>query len=246
MRYFGNNGRPKRSVAGTGSGNTPLGKENGIMATRTRLAGLITVLAAIFAGGGMNDKASASMIPLSNPSFELDAVLPKPAFTSTVDDWTSAGANAGVYNVSDYDTLYSPSHLPTPTDGGQIAWMNANSLTQVLSTVLAPDTQYTLQADFSAASFPAGYTLSLYAGVTLLGTVDHTSSPPTAYEWTTVTVPYLSPSVVAPGQALEIVITTSGSQLLVDNVRLEAEAPEPASASILLASGLALLGVRRR
>lgn len=187
--------------------------------------------------------AQADQINILNSSFE-GTVLSNGAYTvGTVKDWTVTGSS-GTWNPLD--------NLPQgPTDGVNVGYSNAGSLSQVLSATLAANTTYTLSVDLLNRNdgYPnVSSTLELYAGNNLLS-----SSVVTGGLAGKSFVQSLTFSMGASGsylgQNLMISLTSKGAQSDWDNVKLTAvtAVPEPETYAMLLA-GLGLMGgiARRR
>jgi PEP-CTERM motif len=180
----------------------------------------------------------ASMIIITNPSFEVNSGAPVPG-------WTSTG------NVSEYapGTSQFPGGIP---DGSQVAAVDlGGSISQTVAATLTANTQYTLQvsvgqrADLSLS----GFLISFDAGGNLLASA---SSPlPSPGTFDAVTVTFLAgASDPHLGEALSITLATTGAnQANFDAVSLGAVStlavPEPGTWVLMLA-GLALVGCTAR
>ena len=166
--------------------------------------------------------ARAAAINVGDPSFEIGAAVQKALGNDSpiVAPWVP-GASWGY--------PYTPAGVATgglyATDGVYMAYCNANStLSQTLTDTLQPSSVYTLSVDVGRRSdldMP-GYSISLYAGTTLLASTSGAGNSIPAGTWITATATYNSPLSVTSGQALKIVLGGSGVQTVFDNVRLDA------------------------
>ena len=201
--------------------------------------------------------AQAASVTILEPSFEGAAVtyvdwgffsygpLPSP--------WVVDG-DFGAQTNTDTNDFYTVG----PPQGDIFVYANGEGyISQTLTTVLFPDTVYTLtvgvgyRKDMPGAGFP-GYGIELWAGGSMLASdydVGHDgtgAATPAADEWKDAVVTYTSLPSVEPGQYLEIRLIGYGIQTNYDHVRLDASPiPEP---SALAFAPLAVLGfaVRRR
>jgi hypothetical protein len=164
--------------------------------------------------------AHAVAVPIENPSFEADALAPG-GIKLTITDWdTSPGGGDGVYRppASDY-----PAGIP---DGQNVAYTNGpgNRVRQVLTTLLAPDTTYTLKVEVGWNEHDpfAGYVVQLRAGGVVLAEDDSSQSPAQG-TFVTSTVQYTAgagdPHL---GDALTVYLTSPGIQANFDDIRLDA------------------------
>lgn len=199
-----------------------------------------TLLSLFLAAGSLAGiPANAALVNVANHSFE-DQVLADGAAVVGIAGWLNS--SGGIFNP----TTASFTSVP---DGVNTAWLNGGSATQTLATTLAANTAYTLMVDVGDrndwATFP-GYSVALLAGNTVLASE---SSLTPNNGWLTSTVSYFA-TVGNPllGTALTIRLTSGGTQVNFDNVRLDVSpVPEPETYAMLLA-GLGLVGfaVRRR
>jgi autotransporter-associated beta strand protein len=166
---------------------------------------------------------SASVINVGDPSFEIGGASQKALGKDTpiVAPWGPGGG---------WGYPYTPPGEPTgglyATDGVYMAYCNSDStLSQTLTDTLLPNTLYTLSVDVGRRNdlgMP-GYSISLYAGSTLLASASGGSNS-FSPGWITAVATYASPSSVTPDQTLKIVLGGKGVQIEFDNVRLDATA----------------------
>ncbi len=191
--------------------------------------------------------ATADMIPVLNPGFEIP-VLPSPgSFTSdVVPDWVTSGNTGVLWPTAAMFPAGAPEgrNVAGAGDAGE-----AGSISQVLAATLESNTVYTLQVDVGQRlDFPfASYTVALIAnGVTLASDSSLSPSPGT---FLTDTIQYNSGSNPAQlGQSLEIVLSaTAGGQALFDDVRINAFSlvPDPSSLALCGVGFLALVVFKR-
>jgi len=196
-------------------------------------------------------QVKAASITVLNPSFESPTAPlqqgPPDAYYSMNDitNWVIGvvpGQDAGVSNPG----ASLPSNIyydgaPVP-DGVQVAYSNGATISQVLSAVLQPNTQYTLGAHVGqrlAIGFQ-GYDIQLWAGNTLLAS--NNSPTPALGTFVPVTVNYTSGSSGPIGEQLEIRLLSSGVQANFDKITLNAS-PIPEPSAILGLLGFGLLGL---
>jgi hypothetical protein len=141
-------------------------------------------------------------------------------------------------------------NLPLP-DGSIVAYSNGGSISQTLTASLTANTTYILSVfvGHRLDDFAANYTLSLYAGGTLLDSVSGNNGAIPLGTFADETLTFASGAAPPTGD-LSIVLTSGAEQVDFDNVSLTATAtatPEPGSLS-LLAAGLGLMALvfRRR
>jgi hypothetical protein len=178
---------------------------------------------------GLTAGSLTTDIPVNDPSFEGLACGTTPgaiAQNCVPTGWSVTGtADATLPPIGAWDGI---------PDGSQVAWSNGGTLTQILSTTVAPGTTYTLSVWVSERKNPANTfspDIQLLAGSTPLITWT-TSAPggalPTkngdgTYTWVDWTGTYTSPnsgSVI--GQALEISLGADSAQSDFDDVTLTA------------------------
>lgn len=193
----------------------------------------------------------AAPVSIVNASFETPA-LSDNGFVNGINGWIGGGTGAaGIFNPL-------AGQVATPSDGVQVAFLNGGnptSATQMLSTVLVAGEAYVLQADFAyrANNDPASFSLALLAGASEVASFTGTFADGfNSSSFTTATVNFTGPlSGPLIGAVLGVRISVAGqssSQILVDNVRLDATpnpVPIPAS-GLLLAPALGSLAHRRR
>lgn len=177
--------------------------------------------------------AHAALVNVANHSFE-DQVLADGVNVVGIAGW--GNSSGGVFNPT-------TASFTTVPDGVNTAWLNGGSATQTLVTALTANTAYTLMVDVGDrndwATFP-GYSVALLAGNTVLASE---SSLTPNNGWLTSTVNY-SAFAGNPllGSALTIRLTSNGTQVNFDNVRLDVSPiPEPETYALMLA-GLGLVG----
>jgi len=214
----------QRSMA-SGSGYSTIGNPSGTSYTDSTAVNGTTyyyvVSASNGAGPGANSTEvsampSSTVINVGDSSFEIGGATQGNG-NAIVSPWvpgTSWGYVDGSLNTGGLSA----------TNGRWHVYCNANSnISQTLTDTLQPDTVYTLSVDVGRRSdlgMP-GYSISLYAGSTLLASAsggNNSFSP----GWITAVATYTSPSSVTAGQALRIVLGGSGVQTEFDNVRLAA------------------------
>ena len=224
---------------------------------------LVGLVAGLFMVG-LAGTACATPITIDNASFESPDISAVPHYTSPIagiwvtylDDWT------GTYAAGTLRPMNAEFNEDVP-DGAQIAYTNGPAISQTLTEELAANTLYTLSVYVGTrvdTTF-AGYSIDLLAGGVSLANINSNSSlAPARGDWELVTLSYLSPSVVSPGQVLGIRLDDlvdaglyGGTQVNFDMISLDATAqgsgtpvPEPAT-MLLFGTGLAgLVSLRRR
>lgn len=194
-------------------------------------------------------QVKAASITVLNPSFESPTATSPDGLgfysINDITDWVIGvvpGQDAGVSNPG----ASLPSNIyyngaPVP-DGVQVAYSNGATISQVLSAVLQPNTQYTLGAYVGRRLVIGfqGYAIQLWAGNTLLAS--NNSPTPVAGTFVPVTVNYTSGSSGPIGQPLEIRLLSSGVQANFDKITLNAS-PIPEPSAILGLLGFGLLGI---
>jgi hypothetical protein len=195
-------------------------------------------------------QVKAALLTVANNSFETPIVpsLSGGSISATGPSggWTFAGGPQGFFNPSLGETFspgfgYGPS--PTLPDGTQVAYSNGGTISQTLTATLQANTVYTLGVHVGRRQNVAfaGYNIELYAGGNLLVSNSGVTPDPGSFEY--VTVDYTS-GVSNPflGQALQIRLTSLGTQANFDNITLDAASiPEPSAILGLL--GFGLLGI---
>jgi hypothetical protein len=172
--------------------------------------------------------AARGGVAIENPSFEQPA-LSDGNYLLVVPGWTiSAGLETGVLNPVNSMWTGSTSPGSGVPDGNQVLWMNrAGTVSQVLASVVSPNTEYTLKVRVGdRRDYAVGpYTVQLRAGGQILGT----ASPATVNDgWVTAVVVYQAwAGDPAVGKPIEIALvkssTVSGEQATFDLVTLDAE-----------------------
>ena len=196
-------------------------------------------------------QVKAASITVLNPSFESPTAPLQPGQTmayysiNDITNWVIGIVSNKLAGVSDPGKS-NPGNIyyngvPVP-DGVQVAYSNGPTISQLLSAVLQPNTQYTLGAYVGqrlAIGFQ-GYDIQLWAGNTLLAS--NNSPTPVAGTFVPVTVNYTSGSSGPIGQPLEIRLLSSGVQANFDKITLNAS-PIPEPSAILGLLGFGLLGL---
>jgi hypothetical protein len=194
-------------------------------------------------------QVKAALLTVANNSFE-DPVITNTTGINTVssgttNNWTFAGGaqgfiNPGLGETSNSGFWYGPS--PVLPDGNQVAWSNGGTISQTLSATLQANTKYTLGVHVGRRENVAfaGYNIELLAGNTVLVSNNSVTPAPGSFQY--VTFDYTSGISVTPGQALQIRLTSLGTQANFDNITLDAASiPEPSAILGLL--GFGLLGI---
>jgi hypothetical protein len=154
----------------------------------------------------------AQPVPLTNPDFDVDALL-EGEWSNTVTGWQVSG-NAGFFN---------PTETQYPTDDGtraNIGYTNNGRLIQVTGEPLALDTEYTLnlEAGHRADTAQAPFTVRLVAdGQVLAQAGGYTINPG---EWRPVTLKLITSAAHPIGAFLEIHLISTDVQTNYDNVTL--------------------------
>lgn len=190
---------------------------------------------------------SQSIAASHDPSVYLSA--------DPIPGWKQAGGAGGTINYN-----ATPYFSTAATDGQNVAWANAfqgihTSISQTLGTTYQAGLTYELKVDVSSPiNLPlAGFTVSLYAGNTVIASaVNSVSIVPGAFSTVTVDASISSGSV-AEGQPITISLANTGTfptstEVTFDNVRLASTAtvPEPSTWVLAGLGLLALVTVGRR
>jgi hypothetical protein len=191
--------------------------------------------------------ASAAAITVVNPSFEADVLASGSFNIGSITGWTSVGTSGAFRPIIGTEFNSIP-------DGSQTGYSNGGALSQVLSSLLANNTVYTLQVDVGKRlDCCTGFApiVELFAGTSLLGTAP--AANPAIGNFLTETFVYTSlVSDPNAGKALKIVLDSGGTQTDFDNVRLggvalaATTAPEPGTVALFGAGLGALLAVKKR
>lgn len=182
--------------------------------------------------------ANATLVNINNYSFE-HTVLAVGQNNVGIYGWTNSSGGAFHPSTASFTTV---------PDGVNTAWLNGGSAAQTLSTVLTANTSYTLMVDVGDRKdwnyFP-GYNIALMAGSTVLAS-DSSLTPNNGFLTSIVNYTALSSNPLL-GTALTIRLTSYGTQVNFDNVRLDVTTvPVPAAAWLLGSGLLGLIGVARR
>jgi len=207
--------------------------DSSVMKTLNILIG--TAGAVFITGFAVEQKAVAVGVNILNAGFESPAAPRQSGgYYYSINDITSwqvtpdQGSAAGVFNIpasvagSGNNSMFNQS----APEGSQVAFNNGGTISQQLSTSLAPNTTYNLSAFVGRRndlSFP-GYNISLTAGGNVLAFNDSVTPAPGAFA--PVNVTYTSSSSgTGIGQPLGIsLIAKDGGQIDFDNVALNATA----------------------
>jgi len=205
--------------------------------------------------------AGATTLTIVNPSFELPAV-PMGGLQTGATGWDILGPNtdSGVWNIKDSPMGYWDTPVPG-LDGKQVAYLASSfspaggGFAQTLSCSacsLDPGFLYTLTGvvgvpELQSSTTPSpNYSVSLWAGSNLLGSISGTGPARTLAPFT-LSVDGSQFSRFT-GQQLRIELFSDGPQTAMDAVVLQATAvPEPASVALFsLGIGLLVLTLRLR
>ncbi len=185
---------------------------------------------------------NATPIAVNNAGFEAN-VLNNGSSIQSISGWSFSGV-AGSFNPT--SAHYPGDVIP---EGNNVAFSNAPTISQILSTALTANTTYTLLVDIGRRlDNPAiNYSVQLLAGGTLLAEENSLSFNAGQFKTSNVThVTSANPTQL--GQQLEIrLVKFAGGQVNFDNVRLDASTttvPEPGS-FFLLALGFFMAGSLR-
>ena len=164
----------------------------------------------------------AFTIPVANFSFETPVLGAPGGFTSTVPSWVVGGAEA-TFQPS------IPGQANAIPDGVQVLALgngNPGTASQDTGVSLVANTIYTLSLDvLRRADFPlSNYTISLFAGATLLGT-QNTPVTPTAGNFLADSLVYNSPAL-PPSGTLIIQLAATGNASAVAFVAGQADFDE--------------------
>jgi hypothetical protein len=199
--------------------------------------GVFTVLSA---------PASATVVPVANPSFELPPLATLFVIGAPT-GWTTTG-------VAGYWEPNLPSFFSGPLpDGVQAAFIgdggNTGSLSQTLTEVLTAGSNYLLELEVGLRNdfpLPGNYTIELLAGTTVIASLDQSQISLTTGGFVPVALSYITvDGDPLLGQALGIRFTggAAGGQIHFDDVRVTASEP---GALAILGAGLAGLALVRR
>lgn len=189
-----------------------------------------------FSGGVLIDgHATASANPLSSPNIYVTS---DPAPSWNVD--TQAG---GTMNPTD---ALMPSG---PLGGDYVGYSTGSILSQVMTWDIAPSTRYTLTLGVGHTTLagPFAYHVWFSSGGLVLADDNNSAAIP-AGQWGMSTVTWDSPADVPAGSKLVVNLASDAGVVLFDSAQVSGGpiAPEPASATLLVAPMLAMIGRRRR
>lgn len=197
-------------------------------------AGLLGFL--LFSGVSLADS-----IAIQNSSFEDTNPLTQSCGTGCtfnngpIPDWTVTGGQSGTAMLGSY----YPGGAP---DGSIVAFSNGSTISQTLTgTSLQANSTYVLSVFVGNRldNQVSDYSVSLYAGSTLLGTFSGSNGSITPGTFAQEFLTYTTGSTVAAGD-LTIDLTSAGIQTDFDNVQLTVNpvaTPEP-STLLMLGSGI--------
>jgi hypothetical protein len=167
--------------------------------------------------------ASADPVAIVNAGFE-EPVMPPGDYTYYVDPpgWTFIGTTRrAVWNVSAGWDAWFPYGAP---EGNQIGALWEGSFVQTLGVALAPNTTYTLQAEYMhVPDRVSEFTLELLAGGVSLGSTGGLLPPlvdGTFYPAEVVVTTGATPA--HQGESLVIRISSTATEAEFDNIRLDA------------------------
>jgi hypothetical protein len=211
----------------------------------------------------------ADVIPVANPSFEtatlafnagngpFSQIIPGSSiFTTggTLADWTATASNDQFAAAGAFDPNLSGINWTSKWwDGNNVGYVQIEdvgtvALSQVLTTNLLDNTQYTLTVDVGRRGFtPAfNYAIQLWADGSLLGSASNLNLAGDSFGTDSLTVSTGASNAEA-GKPIEIVLSSTYSggftEAFFDNVQLNAvtsSVPEPRTLVLLLA-GLSLV-----
>ena len=190
----------------------------------------------------------AAQADIVNSGFEAISLPDPEGWSDTAPGWTVEGV-AGSYNPSE---LSMPGAGGVVPEGSNMAFVNAGSLFQTLSTRLTENSVYTLNVDVVKRLQPefqsASYLIELLAGETVIAEDANSLSPASGtFETSTLFYNALSGDLLA-GNFLGIRLSGFGAQTGFDNVSLDASSAPPLVATPipaafpLFGSALGLLG----
>lgn len=241
-------------------GLAPIGR---VTATQAReLQDLADAITGYTAQGGESGNPRANGV--HHGSFESPGDLGDGRFNANqIDGWMVRNARTNgvaVRNASDVHfegTGVSggiDGDLPGSGEGRQYLWVNSGYAMQYLADTLEANTAYELIVavgrDRDPSHADVDFAIRLFAGDELLDELTGLTQDIALGSFEDHVLRYRSRETVDPGQRLRIEIGRAGNDhvngnLAFDNVRLTSvEVPEPTSAAILIATGLALASCR--
>ncbi|MEA2028616.1 MAG: tandem-95 repeat protein, partial [Campylobacterota bacterium] len=160
-------------------------------------------------------------IQIDNASFESDSHGDN-SWNYGIDGWNQSN-NTGAGDWNPNTSRYSDE----ASDGDNVAWINTGSISQTLDESLTQGSTYILNLDLGDRNDheAADYTINLYSGDQIVGTINQDDFPLVNGEFTTVTLEVDTSSLPIDfsgfGEALKIeVVKDGGGQLNIDNVNM--------------------------
>ena len=198
---------------------------------------LAIVALALLASTGI---ARADSISVQNASFEVTAPLNIACGAGCAYNWGAIPDWQGGGSFQPSATYFNPAGVT----GSIVAFTNGGTISQTLTASLQPNSIYTLLVDVGQRldMMTTDYSISLFAGGTLLNSISGSNGVITPGTFATQTLTYSTADAVVPGN-LSIVLSSAGAQSDFDNVRLDASAIATPESSSLMLLGVGLLGL---
>jgi IPT/TIG domain/Glucodextranase, domain B len=163
-----------------------------------------------------------TVVPIQNPSFEIAGTLDQACFvgcfnSGPIPSWTIAGSQSGSWQPN--NNYYT---APFADGGSIIAYDGGGTISQTLTGIsLQPNTTYKLTVGVGQRldNLIANYSISLMAGSTVVATQSGSNATIPAGSFVDQTLVYSTNGIVTSGD-LSIVLSSDGSQIGFDNVRL--------------------------